>query len=314
MLLAIFTFLMTFAVIVAAYWFFEAKPARASRARLKARLGNAPATIQGPAVVVTKNTAVVPADGGRIAAMRSHLSRVLRESGISNPRRLFMKTCLIGGIFCVMTRAIGAPFSVVLMVGVATPFAPLFYLRRRRQLRLRAIEEMFPQAIELLSRALRAGHALSSACAMVAEEIPEPLASEFRTICEQQNFGMAVPDVLKDFADRAPLMDVRFFVTAVLTQRETGGNLSQVLDNLASVMRDRFRVNRQLQVLTAQGRMTGWVLGLFPVVLGSALMFWAPSQVDMLLNDPMGNRMLVGAVMLQMMGLFLIRRIVRVEY
>jgi tight adherence protein B len=314
MVFAVFTFLMTLAVILGAYWLLEARPARASRERLRARLGGTPAVPQGTPVVVTKSAVAAAASSGGLAALRAHLARVVRESGIENPRQLFSRTFIAGAIVCFMTSAIGAPIGVIIIVGAGAPFVPLMWLRRRRQKRLRAIEEMFPQAIELLSRALRAGHALSSACAMVAEELPEPIASEFRTICEQQNFGMAVPDVLRDFADRAPLMDVRFFVTAVLTQRETGGNLSQVLDNLAAVMRDRFRVNRQLQVLTAQGRMTGWVLGVFPIVLGAILMYWAPSQMNMLLYDPMGNRMLVAAVTLQMMGLFLIRRIIRVEY
>jgi tight adherence protein B len=149
---------------------------------------------------------------------------------------------------------------------------------------------------------------------MVAEELPDPIAAEFRLIHEQQNFGMGMPDVLREFAQRAPLMDVRFFVTAVLTQRETGGNLSQVLDNLASVVRDRFRVNRQLRVLTAQGRLTGWILGVFPVVIAALLLYWAPSQIDMLLHDPVGNRMLGAAITLQTIGVFLIRRINRVEY
>jgi tight adherence protein B len=109
-------------------------------------------------------------------------------------------------------------------------------------------------------------------------------------------------------------MDVRFFVTAILVQRETGGNLSQVLDNLSSVMRDRFRVNRQLRVLTAQGRLTGWILGVSPIIVMLGMAVWAPAQVEMLVSDPLGNRMLVAAATLQSIGLFLIRRINRVEY
>ena len=149
MLIAAFTFLMTFAIILGAYWLLEARPARASSARLRARLGGAPVP-QGAPVVVTKSAVGAVADGGHVAALQAHFARVMRESGIDNAPRLFARTFLAGGILCVLMAVVGVHLGLVAIVGAAVPFLPLLWLRYRRQRRLRAIEETFPQAIELL--------------------------------------------------------------------------------------------------------------------------------------------------------------------
>ena len=152
--------------------------------------------------------------------------------------------------------------NTLIGVGAAllASFLPFMYVKRKKTNRLRQFEEQFPEAIDLIGRALRAGHAFTTGLAMAAEEIPKPVGEEFKLLYDRQNFGMSMPDAMKAFAARIPLIDARFFVTAVLTQRETGGNLGEVLDNLASVIRERFRVKRQVRVLTAHGRMTGWIL------------------------------------------------------
>ena len=313
MFLAILAFVLTLTVILGAYWLFEVRPEQARRARLLNRLGGIPPErIDHP--VLVKALAGRSQDPGRFGAYRLRAARALRAAGVQDGSRVLAR---IGGTALAAAAvglATGAPPLVVMALALAAATAPLAWFRHRRQQRLNALEEMLPQAIDLLVRALRAGHAFSSAAAMVAEELPDPIASEFRTMHEQQNFGMPVPDVLREFAERAPLQDVRFFVTAVLIQRETGGNLSQVLENLAAVTRDRFRVRRQLQVMTAQGRMTGWILSLFPLLLAAFLLFWAPSHAALLVNDPLGNKLLIAAGTLQLIGIFTIRRIVRVEY
>jgi tight adherence protein B len=310
---AVFTFALTLTVILGAYWVFEVRPERTKRRRLLNRLGGVPT--QGPApTVLVRPVSALDQDAGWFRASRARVVRALRAAGVQDAARFVLRT----GAGAIAVAAMGIPAGtspvVVVALASATAIAPVVWLRRRMHQRLNAIEEMFPQAIDLLVRALRAGHAFSSAAAMVADELPDPIASEFRTIHEQQNFGMAVPDVLREFAERVPLQDVRFFVTAVLTQRETGGNLSQVLENLAAVTRDRFRVRRQLQVMTAQGRMTGWVLSVFPLLLAVVLLYWAPSHVALLLYDPLGNKVLMAAGALQLTGILTIRRIVRVEY
>ncbi len=135
-------------------------------------------------------------------------------------------------------------------------------MRYKRTKRLQTFEEQFPEAIDLIARALRAGHALTTGLGMVADEIPAPVGEEFRRLYDEQNFGMSLPEAMRAMARRVPVLDARFFVTAVLTQREAGGNLSEVLDNLASVMRERFKMKRQVRVASAHGRMSAWILSL----------------------------------------------------
>ncbi len=180
--------------------------------------------------------------------------------------------------------------------------------------RVMKFEEQFPEAIDLLARALRAGHAFTSGLSMVAEELPAPVGTEFRLAYDRQNFGMPLPAALKELGERVPLLDAKFFVTAVLTQRDAGGNLSEVLDNLASVIRERFKVKRQVRVVTAHARMTGWVLAMLPPGLGVALTFLSPENMSVLWTDPLGIKFLVGALILQVIGTLIIRKLVDIEY
>ena len=166
----------------------------------------------------------------------------------------------------------------------------------------------------LMARALRAGHALPTALQMVSDEIPEPVGGEFRLLFDQQNFGMSLPEALKAFGSRIPLLDARFFVTAVLTQREMGGNLSEVLDKLSSVIRDRFKVKRQVRAVSAHGRITGAVLMALPPVTAGVLFILSPQHMRLLTEDPMGVQMIVMGLALQAVGIFWIRHILKVEY
>jgi tight adherence protein B len=149
---------------------------------------------------------------------------------------------------------------------------------------------------------------------MVAEEMPAPVGEEFRVLYDQQNYGMPMPDALKVFADRIPLLDARFFVTAILIQRESGGNLAEVLDNLSSVIRDRFRVKRQMRVASAHGRITGWVLVGLPPTLGLLLMATNPEHRQLMLGERLGLQMMAGAAVLQGIGTLIIRKIVNIPY
>jgi tight adherence protein B len=204
--------------------------------------------------------------------------------------------------------------SVGILVGLLLSAAPFLYVKRTATKRVGLFEEQFPEAVDLMARSLRAGHALTSALQMVGEEMQEPVGTEFRLLFDRQNFGMSLPDALKEFGNRVPLVDARFFVTAVLIQRESGGNLSQVLDNLASVIRERFKVKRQVRVMSAHGRITGWVLGCLPIALAFILFLIQPEHITLLLTDQLGIQMLTGAVVLQVVGVLIIRRIVDVEF
>jgi tight adherence protein B len=149
---------------------------------------------------------------------------------------------------------------------------------------------------------------------MVADEVQDPLGAEFRLLYDHQNYGMPFPDALKAFARRVPVLDARFFVTAVLTQREAGGNLAEVLDNLSSVIRERSRVKRQVRVASAHGRITGWILSAMPPILAGVMTIVAPEHMRGFVNDPLGVRMIIAALFLQVIGTLAIRRIVNVEF
>jgi tight adherence protein B len=193
-------------------------------------------------------------------------------------------------------------------------FIPYAYVKRARRKRVDKFEEQFPEAIDLVARALRAGHALPTGLGMVADELKAPVGTEFRILYDEQNFGLTLPDAMKNFARRIPVLDARFFVTAVLTQRETGGNLAEVLDNLAAVIRERFKIKRQVRVLTAHGRITGWVLACLPPVLAMATLVINPAHLGTLTGDPLGRQMLIAAVVLQVLGTLAIRKLVQIEY
>jgi tight adherence protein B len=203
---------------------------------------------------------------------------------------------------------LGAMAALLTMI---LPYALLWWLRNKR---LAKFEEHFPEAVDLIARTLRAGHAFTTGLRMAADELPEPVAGEFRLLHDQQNYGLPLTDGLKAFARRVPIIDARFFVTAVLTQREAGGNLAEVLDNLTAVIRERFRIKRQLRVITAHGRLTGLVLASLPPALAVFLMIRIPEHFRVLIDDPSGVRMILVAISLQLLGAFLIHKITKVEY
>jgi tight adherence protein B len=196
-------------------------------------------------------------------------------------------------------------------VGAALPY---LYVRRRRKKRLARFEELFPGAVDLLGRAIRAGHPFSSGMKMVAEESAEPIAGEFRRTFEEQRFGLPIEDTLTALADRVPLVDVRIFVTALMIQREVGGNLAEILDNLSDIIRQRFTLMRQVRVLTAEGRMSMYVLGLLPFGVGLFVFFSNPGYVMTLFTHPLGHLMVGTAVVMQAVGWMWMRKITDIEF
>ena len=176
-----------------------------------------------------------------------------------------------------------------------------------------AFEEHFPEALDLLSRALKAGHAFQTAMGMVADEMKAPIGPEFKKTFDQQNFGLPLRDSLTQMSERVPLLDVRFFVTAVLIQRETGGNLSEILENLAHVVRERFKILRQVRVHTAHGRFTAFVLLALPAGLAVMLYFLSPEHMELLFNERMGRIMLMVAIVMQTIGFIWIKKIIKIE-
>jgi tight adherence protein B len=200
------------------------------------------------------------------------------------------------------------------VIAIAAGAAPFVAVRIAEARRVQQFEDQFPQAIDLIAGSLRAGHAFTTGVLMVADEVQDPLGAEFRLLYDQQNFGMSLPDALKAFARRVPLLDARFVITAVLTQREAGGNLAEVLDNLSNLIRERSRVRRQVRVASAHGRITGWILSAMPPILAGVMLLVAPEHMRGFISDPLGVRMIIVALILQVAGTLAIRRIVNVEY
>jgi tight adherence protein B len=190
---------------------------------------------------------------------------------------------------------------------------PSLFLKRRRSTRLKRFEEQFPEALDLLSRAIRAGHAFQTAMGMCADELPAPVGIEFKKSFDQQNFGLPLKDALNELAERVPILDVKFFVTAVLIQRETGGNLAEILDNLAHVVRERFKILRQVRVHTAHGRFTGYVLLALPAALAAVLAWMNPDHMDLLFKEKLGQSMIMAAIVMQTVGYFWIRQVIKIE-
>ena len=216
---------------------------------------------------------------------------------------------LLAGIVYFFFRIVWAP----ILAGIVGLVLPTLFLRYRRGARLRKFEEQFPEALDLLSRAIRAGHAFTTAMTMVIDEAPVPVSPEFKKTFDEQNYGLPLKEAMQNMTQRVPLMDVRFFVTAVLIQRETGGNLAEILDNLAHVVRERFKILRQVRVYTAHGRLTGYVLLGLPAALGIALSVINPEHMETLFHDRMGQMMLGSAIVMQTVGYLWIRKVIKIE-
>jgi tight adherence protein B len=321
MTLAMITFALTLSMVLGSYWLLVVRPEAQTTGRLRKRIQIKADRPVGAGSIVKGSTAAGGQRGLFAAVTEWHrqyavvaAGRLLESAGMrTDPRWLIGGTAIAFFIIETTLQVADAPWQARLAAAATTPLIPYFYIRRAAKQRLHQFEEMFPDAINLMSRALRAGHAVTTTLAMVAEEVPDPVRTEFRVLREQHNFGMPMTDVLRTFANRIPLIDVRFFATAVLTQRETGGNLAEVLDNLGNVMRERFRMRRQMKVLTAQARMTGWVLAALPLLLGVILFALRPDQMHEFLADPIGWRLFESAIVLEIIGALAIRKILEVD-
>jgi len=250
----------------------------------------------------------------RQALKGSGVERWLEQSGTG----LTVTACLlislaIAGLFAFMAAVfVRAPWAIAVGFALGLTVLPI-YIRQKRSSRLYKFEETFPEALDLLSRGIRAGHAFSAGMKMVADELGEPVGPEFRKAFDEQNFGLPLKESLNNLCARVPILDVRFFSTAVLIQRETGGNLSEILDNLAAVVRERFKIRRQVRVHTAHGRFTGYVLMALPAFLALALSFINPEHMNLLFEERMGQMMIITSIIMQAVGFFWIRQVIKIE-
>lgn len=203
--------------------------------------------------------------------------------------------------------------SLVILPALIAGALPYLYLARTRKARLHKFEELFPDSLEFVSRSMRAGHAFSVALEMIHREFQEPLAGEFRRTFEEHNLGLPLEVALAKFAKRVPSLDVHFFVSAVSLQKRTGGNLAEILDKLAYVIRERFKLRGKIRAISAHGRMTGMALTSIPIAVAVLMFFTNPDYVRFFFNDEIGNYMMGAAVALQILGYVIIQKIVKIE-
>jgi tight adherence protein B len=322
MAIVVLTFILILGIVLGAYYAFVVRPERGERSTLLARLAKPKDTNQ----LLKAGALERPVE--KLSGVRAVQALLLRANGLSRPIErlitqsglqitvgtLVMASVLLGCLGYLVVKVL--THFTVLALAAAPLFAsvPFMFARWKRTRRFRMFEEQFPEAIELMARALRAGHAFPTGILMVADEIPSPVGAEFKLLYDRQNFGMPLSVALKGMAERVPILDARFFTTAVLTQRETGGNLSEILDNLAAVIRDRFKVKRQVRAVTAHGRITGWILAALPPVLALILSMMSPEYMKPMITDPLGINMLAVGGTMQVIGSLIIRKLVNIRY
>jgi tight adherence protein B len=323
-LLAGATFLIVALLIAGPYFLLVVRPEASTQEMLRQRIktGGAAKTRRSAAgggllKEVERLSAIGPLNKALAGsnAIAANLRDVVHMSGLKmTPGQIVMGSgCLAMAGYILAVLWIPSVW-LGLAAAVALGSLPYVVLRVLRAQRLNKFEEQFPEAIDLIARTLRAGHAFTTGLRMAADELPQPVAAEFKLLHDQQNYGLPLTEALHAFARRVPLIDSQFFTTAVLTQREAGGNLAEVLDNLSAVIRERFKIKRQLRVVSAHGRLTGLVLAAMPPSLGVFLMMRTPDNFKVLTQDPLGIRMIIVAVVLQVVGAFLIYKITKVEY
>ena len=290
--------------------------ARLLRGRLSATQKPAEQPLQDEALVRDEMLSRIPAFDAvlRRSERVSLLQKMLTQGDVNVRAGNFLMTCAAGAALLGMTFYFAGGHLVFGWAGAILGFfVPYAWASHQRAKRFQRFEEKFPEAIDTLARAVRAGHAFTTAIEMIATEVSEPVAGEFRQLFEEQKFGLPVRDALINLAERIPLVDVKFFVTAVMLQRETGGNLAEILDNLSYVIRERFKILRQVRVHTAQGRLTMMLLMALPPTIVVIMLTINPSFIRPLFTDPLGHVAIVLGITLQTMGYFFIRRIIRIQ-
>jgi tight adherence protein B len=248
------------------------------------------------------------------SARVSSLQKMLSQADMKIRAGNFLMICavcalVVGAIVLLFTKE-----PLFAWVGMLMGFfLPYSYVSFKKGKRFQKFEELFPQAIDTLARAVRAGHAFTTALELIANEVAEPIAGEFRKLFEEQKFGLPVRDALVNLTERVPLVDVKFFVTAVMLQRETGGNLAEILDNLSYVIRERFKIQRQVRVYTAQGRLTMLLLMGLPPLIVVTMQVMNPNFIRPLFDDPLGHSLIVVGITLQTIGYFVIRKVIQIQ-
>jgi tight adherence protein B len=319
-ILALMIFVITLGLSTTGLYFFVEVPA--SRKRLRTRLANVQQALsprgEEPETSLLREQLLsgVPAIHRflqRVPGM-DRLQFLLQQAAVELTVGMLLLLCVtlaLVGLVAGWMLSMALPMIVLMAAGTgAVPFAVVFVKRSRR---FDSFSEIFPDAIDLLGRAVRAGHAFTTGFELIAKEMPEPLAGEFRIAYDHQNLGMPLREALENLAQRMPTPDVRFFVSALQLQRETGGNLAEILEKLSYVIRERFKLHRQVKVYTAEGRMSLYVLTAVPPVTAVLLYFANRDYIMTLFRDPLGHKIVAMAIVFQVVGYLMIRKITQLK-
>jgi tight adherence protein B len=276
-----------------------------------------------PEVQPERSSMIRARDGDRSGRFGSLLLRLPRartiepallQAGVATPVSRFLSIAVLLAVaFLLALLALGRPLWVALGLGLAAGLLPFAWLAWKRGKRLKRLESQLPDAVELIARALRAGHAFPPALQMVADEMPDPIGSEFATAFEEISYGIPVPEALASLAERVPIDDLRFFSVAVILQRETGGNLAEILDNISTLIRERFKLLGTVRVLSAEGKLSAWVLSLLPFAAALMLNLVSPGFMDVLWDDPAGFSLILGALGAMSLGVVWMWRVVQIR-
>lgn len=245
------------------------------------------------------------------------IGRLLSESAIGwTLTRLFITmgvTFAMGAIGSMWIPISAPPFLRALAAGLCTGLLPVVYVSKKRTSRIDALEAQLPDALDFLSRSMRAGHAFTISLEMVGEETAEPLGQEFRALFNEQNLGASLDRSFLSFSKRVPIPDIRFFCSAVLLQRQTGGNLSEILNRLSHIIRERFRLKGQIKAVSAHGKLTATILTLMPIATMGGLLFTSPGYLEPMMENPLGKKIIAAGVVAQILGNVCIRKIIKIK-
>jgi tight adherence protein B len=247
---------------------------------------------------------------------RAHqLDRFILQANLNWTVSRLVLTCIATSVatFLVVSSVLRQPLLTGALVAAAMAAAPLAYVQRRRARRLNKLEQQLPDALDLLTRALRAGHAFGSGLQMIGQEMAEPIASEFRFVHDEINFGVSLEQALTNLSVRVPITDLRYFVVAVLIQRESGGNLTEVLTNLSRLIRQRLKLFWHIRILSAEGRLSAWVLAIMPFALAALMNLFNPEFMSPLWHDPIGISIVRNMLLLMAFGILMLRKITRIR-
>lgn len=246
-----------------------------------------------------------------------HAQEQLQQAGMNWSSTRLLTTMAImtipGMILGTVMPFLLNPATTALVLGLGFGLLPYLFVRQKRKRRLDQLEEQFPEALDFLARSMRAGHAFSISLEMLGEELSDPLGQEFRTLFNEQNLGAPMDVALHNFTVRVPLLDARFFTTSIMLQKQTGGNLSEILSRLAYVIRERFRLKGQVKAASAHGRLTATILTMLPIATMLGLLVVAPGYLQGMAEDPDGKKMIAGAIIAQVLGNFFIKKIIAIK-